>query len=130
MRLSTLTIAAVVVVIAIFVGFRTMSERTSADAQQGIPAITDPAAVDQDQYGKMAQGAGVGAGSGAALGEAPVVTTVHRTDLARVSAPRPTAMHVVKPTLHLLALPCDMQVVPWGLQVDQRVPLLAQLWVG
>jgi len=68
MSLSTLSIAAAVA-IAIFVGFRTMSERTSADAQQGIPAITDPAAVDQDQYGKMAQGAGVGAGSGAALGE-------------------------------------------------------------
>jgi hypothetical protein len=48
----------------------TMSDqRTSADAQQGIPAITDPAAVDQDQYGKMAQGASLGAGSGAALGE-------------------------------------------------------------
>jgi hypothetical protein len=48
----------------------TMSDqRTSADARQGIPAITDPAAVDQDQYGKMAQGASLGAGSGAALGE-------------------------------------------------------------
>lgn len=34
-------------------------------------AIPDPAALDQDQYGKMAQSAGIGAGSGAALGEVP-----------------------------------------------------------
>ena len=44
-------------------------QRTSEDAQQGIPAIPDPAALDQDQYGKLAQGASVGAGSGAAFGE-------------------------------------------------------------
>lgn len=45
-----------------------MDQRVSDDAKSGIPAINDPAAAAQDQYGKMAQGAGVGAGSGAALG--------------------------------------------------------------
>ena len=52
-----------------------MNQRTSDDAKSGIPAIPDPAALDQDQYGKMAQSAGIGAGSGAALGEG---TWVHR----------------------------------------------------
>lgn len=54
-------------------GLNSMSDpRVSADAQQGIPAINDPAAVAQDQYSKMGQGATVGAGSGAALGGAPM----------------------------------------------------------
>jgi hypothetical protein len=63
-------------VIQLFTGsevklFAQMAEqqRSSEDAQQGIPAIPDPAALDQDQYGKLAQGASVGAGSGAAFGE-------------------------------------------------------------
>jgi N-acetylmuramic acid 6-phosphate (MurNAc-6-P) etherase len=52
--------------------FNSMSDtRVSEDVQQGIPAINDPAAVAQDQYSKMGQGAAVGAGSGAALGGAP-----------------------------------------------------------
>jgi hypothetical protein len=48
----------------------TMSADPSTQQQeQGIPAV-DPASAAQDQYGKMAQGAGVGAGSGAAFGGA------------------------------------------------------------
>lgn len=83
-------------------GLISMSDsRTSQDAQQGIPAINDPAAVDQDQYGKMAQGAGVGAGSGAALGGA--ATSERFTCIASATACdwiscRHASMHIVLPS--------------------------------
>jgi hypothetical protein len=62
-----------VIVLLLLQALSSMSDtRVSEDAQQGIPAINDPAAVAQDQYSKMGQGAAVGAGSGAALGGAPI----------------------------------------------------------
>lgn len=49
----------------------------STDAQQGLPAISDPAAVAQDQCGAMAKGASLGAGSGATLGKALYCWILH-----------------------------------------------------
>lgn len=77
LQLSSLALFVAAVLCAWAGHFHIMSAERSSDASQGIPAVNDPAALDQKQYANLAEGASLGAGGGAAFGELALDLSVH-----------------------------------------------------